>query len=82
MTWTDDIREQFDLPTETEQLLLAAEQAQERWLEIKERLDTEGIVIPGRYANTPRVNPLVAAEARARESFLRALRALDLPEAT
>jgi hypothetical protein len=80
MSFADDIREKFNLPVELEELLRAAEQAHARWRQITEKLDEEGLVIPGRYEGVSRVNPLVAAEARARESFVRTLRALHLPE--
>jgi hypothetical protein len=80
MTFADDIRKKFDLSTELEELLRAAEQAHDRWRQITKKLDEEGLVIPGRYEGVSRVNPLVSAEARARESFVRTLRALHLPE--
>lgn len=80
MGWSEEIREKFELPVELEQLLQAAEQARERWQSIKAQLDAEGLMVDGRYEGVKRINPLVSAEARARESFVRTLKALHLPE--
>ncbi len=78
--WADTIRAHWTFGPDLEELLDAAAQARSRWLQIRALLDEQGLMIPGRYEGVERVNPLVAAEARARESFIRALRALRLPD--
>ena len=78
--WSDAIRAEFDLAAEAEQMLQAAEQAYARWKQIEEVLDAEPLTVTGRYEGMSKTNPLVLAEQRARESFVRALKALKIPE--
>jgi hypothetical protein len=62
-------------------LLAVGKQAWDRWHEISSRLSAEGIVLPGRYKYTSRLNPLVPAEVAARDAVIRILKHLDLPPA-
>lgn len=78
--FADRIRARWSLSEEEEELLLVADQARDRLAQIRAKLDEQGLFIEGRYENTPRLNPLIGAEARARESYLKALRALGLKE--
>lgn len=79
-TFSDKIRKRWKLSPEEEELLDVADQARARWMQIQRELDDSTLMIAGRYENAPRVNPLIGAEARARESYLKALKALGLRE--
>jgi phage terminase small subunit len=74
------VEEMYDTSGPDAQMALEiGRQAWARWRQIVERLDAEGLVLPGRYRGSSRLNPLVAAETAARDAVLRVLKALDLP---
>jgi hypothetical protein len=78
LTWSNDIRAQFDLPAELRRLLEVAEEAERRWLSIKAELDAIGGYTVMGQAGVPKLHPLVAAERAARDAFQRALKTVNL----
>lgn len=76
--WWEEITRKYVLTAAHRALLAAARQAWGRWTEIRLLIDQQGVLTRGRYKHTPRVNPLLTAEARARESLVRILVHLDL----
>ena len=71
----------WQLTPQHKMLVAAGRQAWARWRQLQRLVDKQGVAIPGRYKGTPRMNPLLAAEARARESLVKILAYLDLGEA-
>ena len=71
----------WELTPQHKMLVAAGRQAWVRWQQVKRLVDKQGVAIPGRYKGMPRMNPLLAAEARARESLVKILAYLDLGEA-
>lgn len=78
--WATKIAQEFKLPPESEAILDEAVQAYARLQSIKELLDDQGLIVPSRYDGVTKANPLIAAERAARDAYIRALRALNLPE--
>jgi hypothetical protein len=78
LTWSDDVRAQFDLPPELKRLVEVAEEAEARWLSIKAELDAAGAYTVMGQAGVPKLHPLVAAERAARDAFLRSLKTVNL----
>jgi len=76
--WFDDIEARFEFSAEHKLLFGVARQAWRRCNQIRGRRDEEGVVWPGRFV--PRANPLISLEVTTRNAFIRALKALDLPE--
>lgn len=74
----DDIERRFELAAEHRILLQVAREAWRRYVEIRDRLDEEGLITEGRFV--PRANPLISLEVTTRAAMIRALKALNLPE--
>ena len=79
-TWAVTIDASYDLDATEAALLEAAEQAWQRWQDLTERIDADGVILAGRYEHTERAHPLLASEQVARQAFMRALRALKIEE--
>jgi len=78
--WAQAIERDFDLPPETQAILDEAVKAYGRLEEIRAALDEQGLLVPARYDGMKeKPNPLLAAERAARDAYIRALRALNLP---
>lgn len=76
--WWEEIAQKCVLTAAHRALLAAARQAWGRWTEIRLLIDRHGVLTTGRYKGALRVNPLLTAENRARESLVRILVHLDL----
>src|SRR3989304_2296109 len=73
-----DLETGWELTPQHKMWVAAGRQAWTRWQQLKRLVDKQGVTTPGRYKGTPRMNPLLAAEARAREAVVKILRFLDL----
>lgn len=76
----DAIASTYALAPDHEMLVAAGRQAWRRWRQIVERIDADGLLVPGRYDGVDRVHPLLATEIAARAALVGILNALDLPE--
>lgn len=70
-----EIEEEWKLDPKHQMLCTLGRQAWTRWTQLKDLLDAQGVMIKGRYGS--RLNPLISAEARARESLIKVLAAFD-----
>jgi hypothetical protein len=78
--WALEIEKEFKLPPETQAILDEAVRAYERLEQIRAALDEQGLEVPSRYDGVTKANPLISAERASRDAYIRALRALNLPE--
>jgi hypothetical protein len=78
--WAVAIEKEFSLPPEQAAILDEAVRAFERLEQIRAQLDkVDDLLVPGR-GGPPKVTPLLQAERAARDAYIRALRALNLPD--
>ena len=72
----DKIENEYQLDPAQRMLVSLGRQAWSRWQECRRRLDAEGLVLTGTRGR-PRLNPLLAAEARTREALLKIVAQLN-----
>ena len=77
----DTIKATYALDGGRAALFELAEQAVERWEQVRHQLDDEGLMVEGRYERVKRLNPLAGLEAQARSAAIRAIHALRLDSA-
>jgi len=77
--WFDRVRAEFVLGPDDEAILCAAEDAYKRWQELKERIDTDGIMVSDRFGH-PGAHPLLGAERAARNALAELMAKLRLPK--
>jgi hypothetical protein len=71
----------FELGAHHRAIAEAAMQARARWIELRDRIDADGVVVKSRCRDGFKAHPLLAAERAARESFVRLIRELNLDDA-
>jgi hypothetical protein len=74
----DAIERDYELDPQYSMLVVVGRQAWARWVELRKLLDKTGVMVEGRFG--ARLNPLVGAEARAREGLVKILAQLSFAE--